>query len=295
MSCARIRVIFDIRVRFGSWRASPGDASVGCALNCQLRVRDSFGLVDLLASVVTVRRNALFVVNTDYRPTSDPARWSLSVFRHLEGTVRQRRLCWMNMFAKLYVMYYVEVSHDNRVTICRDFAKGKCTRTACKYYHVPVISDGVAVANNNGGVSMSTELTTGGSVNAMMFRSAPQHARPVPVPVSVENSPVPATIVPVAGGMAFCTSPYSFLPSPCAYPAAYIAGQLSPCDKSGRAVGPKQQQEAAATTTTTSPSSSSSACNAAEASCPDADATCGVPAVRLYTHPVTGWRRGSQR
>ncbi len=34
---------------------------------------------------------------------------------------------------------YVE-THDGKVTVCRDFAKGKCTRVMCKYYHVPVLS-----------------------------------------------------------------------------------------------------------------------------------------------------------
>jgi hypothetical protein len=28
--------------------------------------------------------------------------------------------------------------HDGKVTVCRDFAKGKCTRPMCKYYHVPL-------------------------------------------------------------------------------------------------------------------------------------------------------------
>ncbi len=33
---------------------------------------------------------------------------------------------------------YVE-AHDGKVTVCRDFAKGKCTRVMCKYYHVPIL------------------------------------------------------------------------------------------------------------------------------------------------------------
>lgn len=32
---------------------------------------------------------------------------------------------------------YVDVN-EGKVTVCRDFAKGKCNRHACKYYHVPV-------------------------------------------------------------------------------------------------------------------------------------------------------------
>jgi hypothetical protein len=33
---------------------------------------------------------------------------------------------------------YVEVN-EGKVTVCRDFAKGKCTRVMCKYYHVPIL------------------------------------------------------------------------------------------------------------------------------------------------------------
>lgn len=32
---------------------------------------------------------------------------------------------------------FVEVQ-EGKVTVCRDFAKGKCQRPFCKYYHVPV-------------------------------------------------------------------------------------------------------------------------------------------------------------
>lgn len=34
---------------------------------------------------------------------------------------------------------YVEVNTEGKVTVCRDYAKGKCTRMMCKYYHVPVL------------------------------------------------------------------------------------------------------------------------------------------------------------
>nr|CAI5860394.1 unnamed protein product [Callosobruchus analis] len=27
---------------------------------------------------------------------------------------------------------------EGRVSVCRDFAKGQCRRSACKYYHIPV-------------------------------------------------------------------------------------------------------------------------------------------------------------
>lgn len=27
---------------------------------------------------------------------------------------------------------------EHRVTVCRDAAKGQCTRPLCKYYHIPI-------------------------------------------------------------------------------------------------------------------------------------------------------------
>lgn len=56
----------------------------------------------------------------------------------------------------------VEVS-QGRVIVCRDAAKGRCTRVPCKYYHVPlhaisanrslalnsVLANATAVPNNN--------------------------------------------------------------------------------------------------------------------------------------------------
>lgn len=27
---------------------------------------------------------------------------------------------------------------DQRVAVCRDAAKGQCSRSACKYYHIPI-------------------------------------------------------------------------------------------------------------------------------------------------------------
>jgi hypothetical protein len=42
---------------------------------------------------------------------------------------------------------YVEVNNEGKVTVCRDFAKGKCSRVMCKYYHVPLLSPIAATAN----------------------------------------------------------------------------------------------------------------------------------------------------
>jgi hypothetical protein len=46
---------------------------------------------------------------------------------------------------------YVDVS-EGKVTVCRDFAKGKCTRVLCKYYHIPIYS-AATTANRTGGAA----------------------------------------------------------------------------------------------------------------------------------------------
>ncbi len=38
----------------------------------------------------------------------------------------------------------MEVSSEGKVTVCRDFAKGKCSRMLCKYYHVPLFHPSTA-------------------------------------------------------------------------------------------------------------------------------------------------------
>jgi len=42
---------------------------------------------------------------------------------------------------------YVDV-HDGKVTVCRDFAKGKCSRPMCKYYHVPLAGTATAASSS---------------------------------------------------------------------------------------------------------------------------------------------------
>jgi len=38
--------------------------------------------------------------------------------------------------------------HDGKVTVCRDFAKGKCSRPMCKYYHVPLAGTATAASSS---------------------------------------------------------------------------------------------------------------------------------------------------
>ena len=84
----------------------------------------------------------------------------------VEGTSIGYCYCMLCTFSRryvywvLYVMYilskvryglmltngiadYVEV-HEGKVTVCRDAAKGKCTRPMCKYYHVPMLGGGAS-------------------------------------------------------------------------------------------------------------------------------------------------------
>ncbi|EFA04001.1 hypothetical protein TcasGA2_TC014150 [Tribolium castaneum] len=47
-------------------------------------------------------------------------------------------LLWSTLTSKdRYSRDGVEVV-ENRVAVCRDAAKGQCSRSTCKYYHIPV-------------------------------------------------------------------------------------------------------------------------------------------------------------
>ncbi|KAL3315298.1 hypothetical protein Ciccas_006067 [Cichlidogyrus casuarinus] len=81
---------------------------------------------------------------------------------------------------------YVHLVDDNvevnqgRVTICRDAAKGRCSRTPCKYFHIPPIavtaSRSLAIANNQTSSSFlspqSNFATPGGSSSMLFCESA---------------------------------------------------------------------------------------------------------------------------
>lgn len=49
------------------------------------------------------------------------------------------------MYNELTLLFFpnlienVEVN-QGRVTVCRDAAKGRCTRIPCKYYHIPLFA-----------------------------------------------------------------------------------------------------------------------------------------------------------